>query len=33
MTIDRRILKTKEAIRKALINLLDNNEIENISAK
>ncbi|MHA3224646.1 TetR/AcrR family transcriptional regulator [Globicatella sulfidifaciens] len=32
MTIDRRILKTKEAIRKALINLLDNNEIENISA-
>lgn len=31
MTIDRRISKTKEAIRKALINLLDNNEIENIS--
>ena len=28
MTIDRRISKTKEAIRKALINLLDNNEIE-----
>src|SRR5699024_8304887 len=30
MTIDRRILTTKEAIRKALINLLDKNEIENI---